>query len=682
MSELNKRQIWKLEREKIKENMNLYVSENKSGMYLKDIAEKHSISIAQLKKVFKETNTPIILHSHNEGSFFPHDGLEEFTKRVQTEGKKKTSVFYNTTLNVIAHFCRNRNIEVEKFKGMMNRPDSFDVDNFLQDLDENILNRQEIQKKHGITNSIMIELAKKHNKQLPKSLIAKQIEKKNGIKGNIQYFIEENHDKGISLQQLANDNNISIETLRNIFVEKKIQNKTKNRFFPYDGLEEFIKRVQIGGKKKTAYFYNVPFHTIQIFCRKFDIEIEQYKGLIKRPKDFNLEEFLNDLSILSRKEIIEKHKITSTMMVYLANKHNVKLPKTQFDLWKEERNNYFYFIEKNIDEILNKQRSNYDLKMLSKEYNLPKWVLPQYFKDNNIPVSIHSYNKSKGELEVLDYVKSLGFPEAHSIKRKFNDKWLEMDIFVESKNFAIEYCGEYWHSTEILKENKYHFNKFKWCKEQGISLFTIFEHEWKQKSEVIKSMIRHRLGKTLYTHYARNLTCKEINSVFAKHFHDRNHFNGGVSGTINYGLFDKNENLISVLTIGKSRFSKQENVFEIIRFSSLLNNRVIGGFNKLLDHVIRNNPHINHLETYADLRFGEGNVYTSGKYKFNFVKYTYPNYYYFNPDDINAKFESRQKYQRHKLGVDDYSLSESQIMNELGFFRIYDCGNAKYQLLI
>ena len=44
-----------------------------------------------------------------------------------------------------------------------------------------------------------------------------------------------------------------IDTAFQIFVEKKIQNKTKNRFFPYDGLEEFTKRVQIGGKKKTAY---------------------------------------------------------------------------------------------------------------------------------------------------------------------------------------------------------------------------------------------------------------------------------------------------------------------------------------------------------------------------------------------------------------------------------------------
>lgn len=61
---------------------------------------------------------------------------------------------------------------------------------------------------------------------------------------------------------------------------------------------------------------------------------------------------------------------------------------------------------------------------------------------------------------------------------------------------------------------------------------------------------------------------------------------------------------------------------------------------------------------------------------FKFEKLTNPNYHYI----INGVRENRIKYQKHKLvknGFDD-KLTENDIMNQMGYFRIYNCGNEKY----
>jgi len=74
---------------------------------------------------------------------------------------------------------------------------------------------------------------------------------------------------------------------------------------------------------------------------------------------------------------------------------------------------------------------------------------------------------------------------------------MELDVFVPSKKFAIEFNGSYWHSEAVLdsKEarNK-HILKTKLCRKNGIRLLHIFELDWDQRSEQYKSFIRTILG--------------------------------------------------------------------------------------------------------------------------------------------------------------------------------------------
>ena len=71
----------------------------------------------------------------------------------------------------------------------------------------------------------------------------------------------------------------------------------------------------------------------------------------------------------------------------------------------------------------------------------------------------------------------------------------EIDIFLSYYKLAIEYDGLYWHSSSVVGEN-YNHNKTLKCLEKGIKLIHIFEDEWKLKTNIVKSILTHRLGKT------------------------------------------------------------------------------------------------------------------------------------------------------------------------------------------
>ena len=83
--------------------------------------------------------------------------------------------------------------------------------------------------------------------------------------------------------------------------------------------------------------------------------------------------------------------------------------------------------------------------------------------------------------------------------------------------------------------------------------------------------------------------------------------------------------------------------------------------------------------TYADLRFGEGNVYERSG--FTLLGRTMPNYFYYDKNTGNV--ENRMKFQKKKLkkmNISEYSdnKTEFEIMSELGYCKLYDCGNKKY----
>jgi len=302
--------------------------------------------------------------------------------------------------------------------------------------------------------------------------------------------------------------------------------------------------------------------------------------------------------------------------------------------------------------------------------------LKSELKKLNHKTVLHSYNKSKGENELKQKLTELSGSEVVSSYILDNNKKFEIDCLIRSMNFGIEYCGEYWHSYPKIENKKYHQNKTILANSNNIRLMTIFESEWLNKKEIILSMISSRLGFNNKI-MARKCYVREITGSEARIFHNANHMAGYTNSSVNLGLFcNKTGILYSVLSLSKSRFDKKYQ-YEITRFSTLLNFNVIGGFGKLLGVFIKSyNP--KSILTYADLRFGFGEVYC--KNGFRKISITPPNYWYYNKNKPIG-LESRMKYQKSKLKkmYPGEIGTELDIMTNNGYYRIYDCGSVKYE---
>jgi hypothetical protein len=283
-------------------------------------------------------------------------------------------------------------------------------------------------------------------------------------------------------------------------------------------------------------------------------------------------------------------------------------------------------------------------------------------------------NLSKIEEELREFVESELDTDIIRNDKQILDK-KELDVLSPKHNIAIEMNGLFCHSEEEGKDKHYHLYKTNKCLESGIRLFHIFEDEWRNKQEIWKSIIRYNFGKVPNKIHARKCEIRMVDNFNTRHFLNDNHLQGYSNCSISLGLYYNNQ-LVSILTFGKSRFDKNVE-WELIRFANVLNTSIVGGFQKLFKHFIRTyNP--NSIVSYADKRYSIGNIYRSVGMKE--IQNDAVNYYYFNKRE-GIRY-SRHQFQKHKLEdklpIFDESLSEGDNMKMNGFYKIYDCGNYKF----
>jgi hypothetical protein len=263
----------------------------------------------------------------------------------------------------------------------------------------------------------------------------------------------------------------------------------------------------------------------------------------------------------------------------------------------------------------------------------------------------------------------------------------EIDIYIPEFNLGLELNGNYWHSEARDRNDKYHLNKTMMCYVKGIKLIHIFEDEWINKKSVVLSRLSNLLNITETKIYGRNCDIKEITSEESKRFIETNHIQNWSVDKYRYGLF-YNDELVSVMTFSKERISMgrktSENVWELNRFSNKINTTVIGGFSKLLKHFIKEiKPE--RIITYADIRWSGYDPFNTvySKTNFVFISYSQPNYWYIDKKKFIVR-QHRFNFRKDvlvKQGFDP-NLTEKEIMNQRGFYRIWDCGNMKFELVL
>lgn len=283
-----------------------------------------------------------------------------------------------------------------------------------------------------------------------------------------------------------------------------------------------------------------------------------------------------------------------------------------------------------------------------------------------------SENSSIKEIEVRNYISEIYDGEIIS---SYRNK-LEIDIFLPELKIGFEFNGLYWHSEDKIGKD-YHRNKLDYFKNLGIRIYNIWEDDWDNKRDIIKSQIKNWVGISTNKIWARSCQIVEIDDIkLSKEFLDKNHIQGNIRSSIKIGLLYNSE-LVSIMTFDnlEGRKKMETGGFNLSRFCSKLDTNVIGGASKILKFFIdKYKP--KRIISFADLDWSDGNLYF--KLGFNLIKTLNPDYKYI----VNFKRENKQKFTKKKLikrGFDP-TLTESIITKELGYDKIFNCGQLKFEI--
>ena len=289
-------------------------------------------------------------------------------------------------------------------------------------------------------------------------------------------------------------------------------------------------------------------------------------------------------------------------------------------------------------------------------------------KKRGCPQCVHQISQSESDLS--DFISSI-LPKETEICR--NDRSVippkELDMYVPEKHIAIEFNGLYWHSEANGKDRRYHFDKWKRCHEQGIQLITVWEDDWRDEPEIVKSMLKHKLGVDDSQRIgARKCEVKESDFRVARDFLNANHIQGFVQGSRYISLVNDGE------IVAMSVFQKHGDELVLARYATSIT--VMGGQSKILSYVDNNIPY-SRMVTFADHEVSDGGLYERTGWMRD--KEIPPDYRYVYDGVRRHKFGFRKirfKNDPNLLWVDGLKERELAELNHIN--RVWDCGKTRF----
>lgn len=284
--------------------------------------------------------------------------------------------------------------------------------------------------------------------------------------------------------------------------------------------------------------------------------------------------------------------------------------------------------------------------------------------------------ESKGENELYEYICSLVGKENVERSNRTILNGLEIDIYLPNLRIGIEYNGLKWHS-EKFRDRNYHLMKTEQANEKGIKLIQIFEDEYLLHKEIVLSKIRRLIyvDSNIPTIMARKCSIDFVSKDSAKKFLNKNHIQGYKGCSIAIGCFYENK-IIGIMT-----FEQYKDEWILNRFATDNNFKCVGVGGKLFSFFVKKyNPTI--VKSFADLRWTINrydNLYT--KLGFELDGIIKPNYRYVSvshPTERIHKFNFRKKLLLKRYNINN-KKTESELTNELGYYKIWDCGLLRYK---
>jgi hypothetical protein len=285
--------------------------------------------------------------------------------------------------------------------------------------------------------------------------------------------------------------------------------------------------------------------------------------------------------------------------------------------------------------------------------------------------------KSAMEDDLSQYCIQQGIPFKRNDRTTLGNRQ-ELDFYFPDNGLAIELNGLYQHS-EIAggKDKSYHKAKFDICQSKGIRLLNIWQDEYWRSTPVVYSKVKYMVNRHNDRIHARSCTISSIrNSSIEKPFFDQNH----IQGFADY----RQKSVVAEhggLVVGIMCFAWQNGYCDLVRYATDIRSHIPGLFTKMLKFAIKEFEISGKIISFSDNRFSDGNLYE--KSGFVLEKILPPGYCY--TDNYVTRY-NRQNFMKHKL-VNKYDLdpadvsdkSEWEIVRDLGFDRLWDCGKKRWR---
>lgn len=315
-----------------------------------------------------------------------------------------------------------------------------------------------------------------------------------------------------------------------------------------------------------------------------------------------------------------------------------------------------------------------NLRMVKWDENAEKWAHPQ----SNIPEILIEY-----------------FPN-YKIREDFRNSFEGVECGVEIISpFVFDLYNPSTKTAVIfhIKENivesnvgkQYCLNLLKKCADNNIRLIQVLDDEWILNRRLVYLKINHILNKgSSKKIYARKTKLELVDNPTKNEFLNNYHIQGADKSHINIGAYYSDQ-LVAVMTFCKPRVLmnkkhlNKEGYWELSRFATHNDFRVIGIASKLLKYFVRNYDW-QYIYSFADLRWStfDSNVYEQSGFILDKKKPT-PEYHYIVDGKRMHRWGFRKDALREKFPDKfDPTKTEYENMLSIGYDRVWDCGHLKY----
>lgn len=204
----------------------------------------------------------------------------------------------------------------------------------------------------------------------------------------------------------------------------------------------------------------------------------------------------------------------------------------------------------------------------------------------------------------------------------------------------------------------------------------IWPHQQKANPSLIESMIRQISGHITKID-ASELKVIEVDTQNTKKFLNDNHIAGHVNSTFRYGLSD-GEEVLCLLTLETSKYANNFSL-RALRFANKKDLEVVNGLSKILDYI--KSKHDGSILAYSDLLFSKGAEYECAG--FTSIGQTARGYFWEKDGNIIQSVKTKKQQLLNLLGSEiDLSKSETALMSEAGYNKVFDLGHLRWNFKI